>query len=235
MDKKKEAPPAEGAAWIWPVVIVILIGSFLFMGGATNYANENKLPTVKIEEQHAESVGEPASSQEDYVLISDVLDVKATSSAEEFLTLRASAQNKKAINITGLSFKPRSGYKFVIPQGIDLYLPGTTQRAANIELLPGEYAYIHTGRPPLGVSFKENICSHLMQPMVVYPKPLLPHTLRYDGKNYIDCVYTMKGSPEFWKPIWHVYLGATGEIWGNEHDVIRLIDGLGQSVQTIQY
>lgn len=233
MDKKKET--AEGAAWVWPVVIILLLGSFFFLGGATNYATKNNLPTKKIPEQHAESVGVPTSPQEDYVLISDVLDVKATSSAQEFITLRASAQNKKPINITGLSFKPRNGYKYSIPEGIDLYLPGTTQRASDIELLPGEYAYIHTGRSPLGVSFKENICSHLMQPMVVYPKPQTPHTLRYEGKNYIDCVYTMKGSPEFWKPIWHIYLGATAEIWGNEHDVIRLTDRLGQNIQTIQY
>ncbi len=234
MDKKEKPTPA-GASWIWPVMIVTLIGSFLFLGGANNYATENSLPTASKPELYPESVGTPTSGQEDHVLINDVLDVKATSSAQEFISIRAGAQNKKPINISGLSYKARSGYKYSIPEGIDLYLPGTTQKAKDIELLPGEYAYVHTGRSPLGVSFKENICSHLMHPMVVYPKPEFPHTLRYEGTNYIDCVHNMKGSPEFWRPIWHVYLGATAEIWGNEHDVIRFVDRLGQSIQTIQY
>ncbi len=82
------------------------------------------------------------------------------SAANEYITIRATDTNMEKVLISGLRLQSSvSGLGTQIPKGA--YLP--FQNQINIEepvfLAPGETAYIITGRSPLGMSFRPNMCT----------------------------------------------------------------------------
>lgn len=83
-----------------------------------------------------------------------------TSSAGEFITLRASASNKDKVLLTGLSLKSvSSGKSATIGKGVQLPFQNQVNVEQPIYLSPGETAHILTGRSPLGISFRLNKCT----------------------------------------------------------------------------
>ncbi len=70
------------------------------------------------------------------------------------------AQNAQPVNITGWVLESASSRnREVIPRGTRVPTSGSVNQANDIVLAPGETAYIISGRSPLGVSFRENICT----------------------------------------------------------------------------
>lgn len=55
-------------------------------------------------------------------------------------------------------------------------------------------------------------------------------TLSYNG-----CLNTNQYRSDFPQDTWRLYLGYSGELWGNTHDVIRLLDENGRTVDSITY
>lgn len=53
--------------------------------------------------------------------------------------------------------------------------------------------------------------------------------------SYNGCVQTYRHQPDFALDTWRLYLGSSVELWGNTHDVIRLLDENGQTVDSITY
>ncbi len=53
--------------------------------------------------------------------------------------------------------------------------------------------------------------------------------------TYNGCVQMFRGRVNFSLPSWRVYLGLGSELWGNSHDVIRLLDAEGRTVTTLTY
>jgi hypothetical protein len=49
------------------------------------------------------------------------------------------------------------------------------------------------------------------------------------------CVNRNNFRSEFYKNMWRVYLGASGELWPNAHDAIRLLDAQGKTVSVFVY
>jgi hypothetical protein len=43
------------------------------------------------------------------------------------------------------------------------------------------------------------------------------------------------GSASFGLNTWRLYLNAYGELWSNSHDVIRLLDAEGRTVDSLTY
>lgn len=83
-----------------------------------------------------------------------------TSSAGEFVTLRASTANKEKILLTGLRLESvSSGRSVIIGKGVQLPFQNEVNVEQPIYLAAGETAYILTGRSPLGISFKLNKCT----------------------------------------------------------------------------
>lgn len=53
--------------------------------------------------------------------------------------------------------------------------------------------------------------------------------------SYNGCVNTYRASPSFALPSYRAYLALRSELWGNSHDVIRLLDAEGRTVDLLTY
>ena len=58
----------------------------------------------------------------------------------------------------------------------------------------------------------------------------LSNTISYNG-----CVEQYRHRSDFLRAAWRIYLGADGELWRNTHDVIRLLDSEGRTVDVVSY
>lgn len=83
-----------------------------------------------------------------------------SSSAGEYVTLRAKPENKDRILLTGLRLESvSSGRSVTIGKGVHMPFQNQVNVEQPIYLSPGETAYILTGRSPLGISFRLNKCT----------------------------------------------------------------------------
>jgi hypothetical protein len=53
--------------------------------------------------------------------------------------------------------------------------------------------------------------------------------------SYNGCVQSFQNDPDFASTDWRIYLDATHELWNNDHDTIRLLDGQGETVAVTSY
>jgi hypothetical protein len=53
--------------------------------------------------------------------------------------------------------------------------------------------------------------------------------------SYQGCVDTLAAQPDFALPTWRVYLNSTSQFWDDRHDIIRLLDQNGLTVDAISY
>lgn len=53
--------------------------------------------------------------------------------------------------------------------------------------------------------------------------------------NYAGCVDAHKDDPDFKGDTWRVYLGRTSSMWSTRHEVVKLIDTQGKTVDTFSY
>ena len=58
----------------------------------------------------------------------------------------------------------------------------------------------------------------------------LQNNLSYNG-----CMNMNRWRPSFAGDTWRIFLNARGELWGNSHDVIRLLDSEARTVDVISY
>lgn len=74
-------------------------------------------------------------------------------------------------------------------------------------------------------------------PGTVYPsnvsapcRTFLANTFSYNG-----CVQANRYHPSFEKSTWRIYLNSRTELWDNTHDIIRLMDAQGRTVDVFTY
>ena len=187
------------------------------------------------------------------------------------------------IVITGWSLQSAvSGVRGFIGPAADLFVMGTVQSQKAIALEAGASASIASGSSPVGVSFRENLCTGYLSQMQSFAPtlsmrcpapaesmPLTAETIRTFGDRCLDyvhalptctyptilpgdlspacrsfimerlsyngCVQTHRYKSGFVRNEWRVYLGASGELWRNAHDVVRLLDAEGRTVDIIIY
>jgi hypothetical protein len=53
--------------------------------------------------------------------------------------------------------------------------------------------------------------------------------------TYANCVNIERGQSDFELDTWRIYLSSASELWGNTHDIIRLLDAQGRTVDVISY
>ncbi|MDO8562033.1 MAG: hypothetical protein Q7S05_04390 [bacterium] len=56
-----------------------------------------------------------------------------------------------------------------------------------------------------------------------------------DNLSYNGCVLKNRYSPSFTRDVWRVFLNGNLELWQNGHDIIRLLDGSGRTVDVLTY
>jgi hypothetical protein len=206
-------------------------------------------------------------------------------SSGEHVTLTASGKNTTPINITGWSLQSLlSGDRVYIPQGVRTFKMGAVGSLSEIYLDPGGTAILTTGKSPVGVSFRENMCSAYLGQFQTFSPSLdsyqcpsgsteLPATVEnlqtygeecvsfvstlrtcslYTGNfppeinpacrafvrgalTYNGCVDRYEWRSSFGKNSWRIFLNKEGSLWRSTHDVVRLLDTSGRTVDVYTY
>lgn len=128
------------------------------------------------------------------------------SPSKEYLTITSSRDNEGSIDITGWSVQSAvSGERYYFPTAASSFIGGAVNSAGQVMLAPGATAIIISGVSPVGVSFRENICSGYLgklqsfYPSLSYascpdPSAVFPGTvdnLRTYGSNCLDYVRSL--------------------------------------------
>lgn len=153
-----------------------------------------------------------------------------SSPSKEYLTITSSRDNEGSIDITGWSVQSAvSGERFYFPAAASSFIGGAINSAGQVMLAPGATAIITSGVSPVGVSFRENICSgYLGKLQSFYPSlnyascpdpdaafPPTAENLRAYGSNCLDYVRDLSSCefpqdlPETLSPICRAYVTNT--------------------------
>lgn len=89
----------------------------------------------------------------------------------EYLMLQAQSSNREPLNISNWYFESYvTGERAALPQGDRSIERWRYPQLNDIQLLPGETAYVLTGKSPIKASFHENICTgYLANEHTFYP------------------------------------------------------------------
>lgn len=86
--------------------------------------------------------------------------LRASDAKKEYLSITVSSRASESINITGWRIQSEAvGHSLRIPEGVNLPHSAIVNKTAPIVLSPGQTAIIVTGDSPLGMSFRENMCT----------------------------------------------------------------------------
>ena len=78
----------------------------------------------------------------------------------EYITLETRSSNTAPVTISGWSLQSLYGHsRITIPTGTRTFTMGQLSPAIPISLEPGDSAIVTTGTSPVGISFKENLCT----------------------------------------------------------------------------
>lgn len=198
---------------------------------------------------------------------------------EEYIELVA----QSATNISGWSVQSMlTGTRVYIPGATPRFEQGSLNRIEAVALESGVRAILNTTHSPIGVSFRETICTgYLAQFQSFSPQlsnscpvprevaPISGGSLREHGSECVDyiqtlpqchypgsipaslpascrlyiantfsyngCVATFQSERTFNLDTWRLYLNSGAALWGDRHDVIRLLDSEGRTVDVVTY
>lgn len=85
---------------------------------------------------------------------------RADKPSEEYVTIEAQYSNESPLSISGWSLESAlSGVRVSIPSAASPFWLGAVNTLDPVQLAPGHAAMLITGTSPVGVSFRENICT----------------------------------------------------------------------------
>lgn len=207
-----------------------------------------------------------------------------TDAREEYIQIQASTANTAPVSLSGWSIQSiATGLRFPLPPAATLFVAGSVNPALPVRLDPGAVVIVNSGASPVGVSFRENVCSgYLSQFQQFTPSidascpdprnalPQLPENIRRYGAScfafvqrlqscqfpqgnlptdlslecanlirntftYNGCVNLYQSRSEFERDIWRLFLNVNNPLWKSSHDVIRLLDAEGRTVDILKY
>lgn len=147
-------------------VIVMLWLAWYFTGGPTSEKARggsflrppvfNAGTTTNKENKHSSLFGAE-------VLISNVTGAKESGANHEYIELAANVNNKDSVYVSEWSIKNSTGKTATIGKAVPLPYSARTNTETPLFLAPGERIVVHTGRSPIGVSFKVNSCTGYLE------------------------------------------------------------------------
>lgn len=170
----------------------------------TLWDTQDSLSDLQEQLQDERLFGTPSVYRGKVTISASRTTLAQTDEDEEYLTL--SVSGKEPITISGWRIvSVRSRTHATIPNGVTLYKKGRVNHTVPITLSPGERAIVATGRSPIGVSFKENICIGYLEDRQDYrpqlsgtcPTPLSDFERFYDGasRDYQECREAVRTLP----------------------------------------
>jgi hypothetical protein len=231
----------------------------------------------------AKSFGDPSPYRGEILLSNRTSDPEAGASGE-YIEMHASSANSAPVQITGWSLQSvLSGARVAIPPASSLFILGVVNPVRAVLLNPGASAIVNTGVSPVGVSFRENVCSgYLAQYQTFspdlenycpdpksampeipenlqrygascftfvqslsscrFPGSALPSTLSSACRSFVVSTYSYNGCVNMYqflagfnKNSWRLFIGSPSPLWNSEHDIIRLLDAEGRTVDVLTY
>lgn len=244
---------------------------------------ESQYETLSAQTMEVKTFGNP-SPMRGQIKITQTYGAKETVPILEYIVLGADSGNTAPIDMTGWSLQSAyTGMRGYLPNATSVFLMGVVNKEEPAQLSPGDFAIVSSGPSPVGISFRENICTgYLEQLQRFYPSlpnscpapdsslPMTPENLRIYGDTCFDflesvpsCTAPLKNMPSnvssncrsfainnlsyngcvvsnrfrsaFATNSWRIYLDSYAELWRNNHDVIRLLDGEGRTVDAFTY
>ncbi len=79
---------------------------------------------------------------------------------EEYISLQTAYANTSPISLAGWSLQSAvSGIRIALPPAAPMFIAGVLNSVTGVSLAPGDSEIVVSGPSPVGVSFRENICS----------------------------------------------------------------------------
>ena len=108
------------------------------------------------------------------IIIDDVSGIRAENAAEEYLQISAAYTNTEAIDVTGWILESAlTGIRVAISPAASPFIANNANALAPVSLEPGSLALIATAASPVGVSFRENMCSGYLEQFQTFSPPLI--------------------------------------------------------------
>ncbi|MEK7098504.1 MAG: hypothetical protein AAB908_01240 [Patescibacteria group bacterium] len=243
---------------------------------------EAEYDRLSAEVQTTRSFGNPSPYIGKISIVQDVAGVRANTAGEEYLQIAANYSNPEAIDISGWTLESAlSGVHIMVPPAASPFIANSANVLGPTSLAPGGLALVSSAPSPVGVSFRENMCTGYLgqfqrfsprlfeecpspsavlpfteSNLVVYgetcferianvPECRFPQNLASvssacrafltEKLSYNGCVSANSFRSGFNTNTWRMYLGASGELWRNSHDAIRLLDAEGRTVSVFVY
>lgn len=203
---------------LFPTIDITEALNFSSEGADTAYRNayaqsqEEKLRELEAEydrlragASNQRTFGTPSPHMGKVGIAQDTLGVRASDPKAEYLQIAANYSNAEAINISGWTIESAlSGSRVQIPLATSMFLSGAANQVGAVSLEPGGLAVISSAASPVGISFRENMCSGYLGQFQSFEPPLadecpspsqvLPLTeenLRLYGDTCFDVIASM--------------------------------------------
>lgn len=245
-------------------------------------ALQNRYEELSAQAKDPKSFGNPSPHRNQVTF--GLHNAQQSSPAAEYLILQANFSNTAPISLAGWSLQSAvSGVRIMIPAAAPEFVSGILNTVSMISLSPGGSAYVVSGPSPVGVSFRENVCSgYLGERQTFTPElerqcPLASEELSLNAQNianfgdtcvdytrvlpqchfpgldakpnvtdacanfllnrlsYNGCMMAHRNDRDFYTSSWRVYLASGVNLWRDTHDVIRLLDEDGRTVDVLTY
>lgn len=132
---------------------------------ATAYGDPSQYGSVNV------TIG---SGQKAVSLSRDATGPKGKTASTEYVIL--SATGSGSVSLAGWSLRSReTGQGAVLPAAAEVPSSGNVNTLAAVSLAPGQQAIVSSGRSPVGVSFRENLCTGYFEERQDF-KPALPQS-----------------------------------------------------------
>lgn len=244
---------------------------------------QERIDAVRDSIVDVKSYGDPSPYSDRVRIIARVSEARV-SPDEEYVTIAAGHSNTAPMDITGWSLQSvLTGKIYLFPKASPLFVAGAVNAGSSVLLNPGATAIITSGSSPLGISFRENMCSGYLAQFQRFtpdierlcpdPRDALPQTpenlrayrascftyvqtiprCRFPAGDpppnvspqcanfarntytYNGCVQQYQNRVDFYQDTWRLYLGSSRPLWNSEHDIVRLLDAHGRTVDILKY
>jgi hypothetical protein len=136
-------------------------------------ALEAEYDKLNAQAQDLRTFGSPSPHVGKVTIMQDISGVRAPDAQDEYLQIAANYANEASIDLSGWVLESAlTGTRIAIPAAASPYVANTASAMRSVVLKPGDLALVTSSASPVGVSFRENMCSGYLQQFQSFSPPL---------------------------------------------------------------